>query len=87
MLVKNLRIANKTLWIKTISFKRIGKQIYIVRITDLDDLIWKRLLNHIRRHQCLVTVMKTSEIVDSVQSLNTNEKVEKVVLQDEKKIT
>lgn len=46
--VKDYRKVNKPKWIKGIIFKRIGKSTYLIKILELNDVIWKRHLKEIK---------------------------------------
>lgn len=47
--VKNYKNVNKPTWIKAIVFKRIGRNTYIVKVPELNNVQWKRHLNQIKK--------------------------------------
>lgn len=46
--VKDYRNVSKPCWIKANIYKRIGKATYLVKVPELDNVIWKRHLNQIK---------------------------------------
>lgn len=71
--VRDYRDVTQSRWINGIIFKRIGKTLYLVKIPDLANVIWKRHLNQIKR-KLQLPELSVSNSFDSSQSENEKNK-------------
>lgn len=59
--VKDYRQVNIPKWLMAIILKRIGKSTYLVRIPSLNDAIWKRHVNQIKKFNITCSVLPDSD--------------------------
>lgn len=48
VMVRDYRLINKPKWIKGIIYKKLGKRLYLVKVPELSDVLWKRHPNQIK---------------------------------------
>ncbi|KAK9889146.1 hypothetical protein WA026_004416 [Henosepilachna vigintioctopunctata] len=70
--VRDYRTSNKSKWIKGIIERKIGRNIYSVKIPELNNIIWKRHLNQIKKfhfnHSVIPDKVLENEITDVIDN-------------------